>query len=154
MPSGNPNIAEAGKKNQWQPGQSGNPAGKPKGARHLRSIIQDMLGDDDFEQKLADGTILKGAPIKAITKAAIAVAQSPGKKESAAAREWLAKYGIGTRMDIDQKLEASGEVTIVLESNEPKPVVSPPTPTPPTPDQTPTTFPQLPAPNSQNQQSL
>jgi hypothetical protein len=114
MPSGNPNIAEAGKNNQWGPGQSGNPKGKPKGARHLRTIVQELLADENFEQKLKNGQTIKGVPLEAIVKVGIAKAMSGDKGWFDA----LSKYAIGTRMDIDQKLEMSGDINITFESND------------------------------------
>lgn len=90
---------DIGKSTQWQPGQSGNPAGKKPGTKHISTYIAQMMEDDEFVQKLRDGSELQGAPIKAIIKTAIAQAVS-GNKD---AREWLAKYGYGykVRHDID-----------------------------------------------------
>lgn len=100
MPSGNPKIVEAGKSTQFQPGQSGNPAGKPKGAVHLSTKIQAMLNDPNFTARLKyiDGfSDAEGAtPMEVITGAALAAAAKGDK----AAREWLAKYGYGQKVDI------------------------------------------------------
>jgi hypothetical protein len=94
---------------QFKPGQSGNPAGKPKGALHLSTHIQNMLNDDEFSMWLSDARDgfkeYKGAPIKAIIQTALIQAASKGK-EGAAAREWLAKYGYGQKLEV----EHSGEI--------------------------------------------
>jgi len=36
----------------WQPGQSGNPAGRPKDSRNLKSIIRDILEDNSIYDNL------------------------------------------------------------------------------------------------------
>lgn len=98
-----PNV---GADTQFQPGQSGNLAGKPKGAKHLSTHIQDMLNDEAFEVYLQHPTKgyepFKGAPIKAIVKTALTKAAAGDDK----AREWLAKYGYGQKFE----LEHSGEI--------------------------------------------
>lgn len=70
--------------------------GKPKGTKHISTWIQEMLNDPDFELKLKDGTILKGAPIKAIIKTAIAKGVSGDMR----AFDILGKYGFGTKLDV------------------------------------------------------
>lgn len=85
------------KDTQFKPGESGNPAGKPKGAKHLSTWIQDMMNDDEFELKLKNGELLKGAPIKAIIKTAIAKSVSGDTR----AMEWLAKHGYGEKLNIE-----------------------------------------------------
>lgn len=89
---------------QWKPGESGNPAGRPKGSKNLSQHIENMLNDPDFELKLRDGSMIKGAPIGAIIKAAIVKAIAGDMR----AFDMLAKYGYGTKMDITsggEKLE-------------------------------------------------
>lgn len=81
---------------QWQPGQSGNPAGKPPGTKHLASYIRELMTDEDFEQKLKDGTVLKGAPVEAIVRTLIIKAS----KGNLRAFDLLGKYGYGTKVDI------------------------------------------------------
>jgi hypothetical protein len=81
---------------QWQPGQSGNPAGKPKGTKHLATYIREMLTDENFEQKLKDGTVIKGAPVEAIVRALIIKAS----KGNLRAFDLLSKYGYGTKVDV------------------------------------------------------
>lgn len=43
----------------FQPGQSGNPAGRPKGSKTLKTYVQEMLRDMTDEEKL---DFLKGLP--------------------------------------------------------------------------------------------
>lgn len=85
---------------QFKPGQSGNPAGKPKGYKHISTWIQDMLNDENFTMLLSDRIAgfkeHKGAPLEAIVKVAV-IRAAEGEKES---REWLAKYGYGTKLTL------------------------------------------------------
>lgn len=87
----------------WKPGQSGNLAGKPKGAKHLSTHIQDLLNDEEFtlENFLFNGKQFKGAPIKAIVTVAIMQALQGDQKWAT----WLAKYGYGDKLDITSKGE-------------------------------------------------
>lgn len=100
MPSGNPNIAKAGENTRWQPGQTGNVEGKPKGTKHLSTWIQEMLADEAFEANVLDakkGLIeYKGAPVKAIVQVAITKAVNGDPK----AWEWLGKYGFGQKLEL------------------------------------------------------
>jgi len=70
--------------------------GKPKGTKHISTWLQEMLNDPDFELKLKDGTILKGAPLAAIIKTAVAKAVSGDMR----AFDILGKYGFGTKLDV------------------------------------------------------
>lgn len=91
---------DIGKATQFKPGQSGNPAGPKPGYKHLSTWIREMLNDDDFTAMLPDPRDgwreHKGAPVKAIVQTALIRAMQ-GEKES---REWLAKYGYGTKIDV------------------------------------------------------
>lgn len=82
-------------------GETPNPAGKPKGAKHLSTYIQELMEDKDFTVYLQHPTKgyeeYKGVPIKAIVMVAILRAAA-GDKD---AREWLAKYGYGSRVEVD-----------------------------------------------------
>ena len=99
-----------GKATQIKKGQVLNPAGRPKGAINLSTRIQNMLNDDDFTTYInhpRDGFVeFKGAPAEAIIKTAMVKAISGDDR----AREWLAKYGYGTKVEVegDQK----GELTV------------------------------------------
>lgn len=92
-----------GKDTQFKPGQSGNPAGKPKGTISLATRIQRMLNDEEFETYLSDPRDgfkhFKGAPAEAIIRTAMIKAIGGDTKSA----DWLAKYGYGT------KIELSGE---------------------------------------------
>jgi hypothetical protein len=83
----------------WKPGESGNPAGKPKGALHLSTHIQNILNDEEFEQWLTDPKEgikkFKGAPIKAMIQAMIIRASNGDTR----AFDVLAKHGYGTHVD-------------------------------------------------------
>jgi hypothetical protein len=80
----------------WQPAQSGNPNGKPKGTKHLSAHIRELLEDETFEQTLADGTLIKGAPIKAI----IMTLLTKGVAGDLKAIDLIGKYGYGTKLDL------------------------------------------------------
>lgn len=83
----------------WKPGQSGNPAGKPKGTKHLSTWIQEMMEDDQFTRKLANGRIKKEMPVKAIVSTLITKAVEGDMR----AIDLLAKYGYGTKLDLTTK---------------------------------------------------
>ena len=68
---GNPNIAELGKKTQFKPGQSGNPAGPPKGYRGAKEVLRLLLsiehksvGKDGLEKILTTEERLHLAAIR------------------------------------------------------------------------------------------
>lgn len=85
----------------WRPGQSGNPAGKPKGTKHFSTWIQEMMEDDQFTRKLSNGKTKKELPVKAIVSTLIAKALGGDMK----AIDLLAKYGYGSKFDITSKNE-------------------------------------------------
>lgn len=89
-----------GKATQFKPGQSGNPAGRPPGVKRLSTWIREMLNDEEFIALIPDVREgykeFKGRPVEAIIKTAMVRALA-GEKES---REWLAKYGYGTKIDV------------------------------------------------------
>ena len=97
----NPNPTPPPEETRWKKGQSGNPNGKPKGSKHISTHIQEMLNDPDFELKLKDGSIIKGRPMEAILKTAVAKAVSGDMR----AFDMLGKYGYGTKLDITSEGE-------------------------------------------------
>lgn len=92
---------DVGAATQFKPGQSGNPAGRPKGSKNLSTLIQNMLMDEEFTTMLPDARDgwkeFKGAPAKAIVHTAMIRAIQGDLK----AAEWLAKYGHGTKVEVD-----------------------------------------------------
>lgn len=90
-----------GKATQFKPGQSGNPEGPKPGYKHLSTHIQDLLNDEGFETWLPDVREgfkeYKGAPIKAIVRTAMIKAMTGDMKSA----DWLAKYGYGTKVEVD-----------------------------------------------------
>ncbi len=80
----------------WPPGVSGNPKGKPKGARHISTWVQEILEDENFTYKLAGGKKKTGAPLKAILQVLVIKALEGDTR----AFDLLCKYGYGQRHDI------------------------------------------------------
>lgn len=106
MPSGNPKIAEAGKKTRWKKGERPAGAGKPKGSKHINTWIQELLEDEDFVTQIRDGYELKeykGAPLKAMILAQVKLAVNGDTK----AFDALAKYGWTKKIETD--LTTNGE---------------------------------------------
>lgn len=96
---------DVGKATQFKPGQSGNPAGKPPGTKHLSTHIQELLNDEEFTTTIRKGLKIeeyKGAPIKAIVGAQIALAVQGDQK----AFDLLGKYGYGSKLDLTTDGEA------------------------------------------------
>lgn len=85
---------------RWKPGQSGNPAGKKPGTKHLSTHIQEMMNDPEFELLLSHPLrgveTVKGRPVLAIVKTAMLKAAA-GDKQWA---DWLANNGWKQQLDI------------------------------------------------------
>lgn len=94
------------KDTQFQPGRSGNPKGKPKGAKHISTWIQEMLNDEEFQTLLSDPRDgwkeYKGAPLRAIIKTMSIKAMQGDVK----AFDALAKHGYSQNI----KIEHSGRL--------------------------------------------
>lgn len=94
---------------KFQPGESGNPNGLPKGYKHINTWVQEILHDENFEAWITDpkeGVIkFKGAPIKAIIKAQTIKAVHGDTK----AYDSLVKSGFIMKTEQEQ----TGTVTIV-----------------------------------------
>jgi len=94
----NPNPkTEQLKDTQWRTGESGNPAGKPKGTKHLSTWIREVMEDESFECRLRDGTMLKDVPVKVVVNVLVTRAVNGDLR----AFDLLAKYGYGTKVDIE-----------------------------------------------------
>lgn len=109
------------KDTQFKKGVSGNPAGLPKGTKHISTWIQEMSQDEDFTTWLNDvkeGFIeYKGAPLKAIIKTTLNKAVA-GDKD---AREWLAKYGWKKEIDVTTNGESIQPVLVKFIGEDGKP---------------------------------
>lgn len=85
---------------QFEPGQSGNPAGQKPGTKHLSTWIQNMMNDEKFELFVTDPKVgykkYEGAPVKAIVTVALTKAAAGDTKWA----DWLAKYGFGTKLEL------------------------------------------------------
>lgn len=95
----------------WQPGQSGNPTGKPKGTKHISTWIQNILEDGNFTYKLRGKKTKTGAPLKAILEALVIKALEGDMR----AFDLLCKYGYGQKYDVtskDEKISFSWDVGI------------------------------------------
>jgi hypothetical protein len=79
----------------WKKGQSGNPKGKPKGTRHLGTIIRDMLDDPKFAYQVK-GVEVRGNAAEAMVATLIIKAIQGDIR----AFDTLAKYGYGTKLDL------------------------------------------------------
>lgn len=100
---------DIGASTQFKPGESGNPAGRPEGAKSLSTHIKELLNDESFKAWVPDARegvkLFEGAPIKAILQA-LAIRAMAGDTK---AFDALAKYGYGTKIDLtsgDQPLRA------------------------------------------------
>lgn len=125
-----PNV---GKDTRFQRGQSGNPAGRRKGP-NLSTHIQKMLDDPNFIDRLSEkikarivdaegpDPEFQDIPTKAIITTAIIEAIDPTNdyKARQAAREWLAKYGYGTKVDITSKGERIAETPKIISVIQPR----------------------------------
>ena len=93
---GNPQYLQT-----WKKGQSGNPAGRPKGSPDLSTRIRRMLDDPNFTTEMIgkDGSrvTFKGNPAEAIIKTAILKSMSGDQKWA----EWLAKHGYGNKQILE-----------------------------------------------------
>lgn len=99
MPN-NPNAIDNLK--PFKPGQSGNPAGKPKGIIHLSTIIQELSDNIDWDKTtLKSKEELQKKYGKNGFKALVYVAFSKGMSGDVKAMEWLAKHGYGERIKLE-----------------------------------------------------
>lgn len=89
---------------QWQPGQSGNPKGKPKGTRNFTTIIREMVENPKYKVRLKDGTVVKNPGVlvahSMLTKAL---------EGDVAAATWLTKYGYGDKLVSEIDVTSNGE---------------------------------------------
>ena len=106
-----PNI---GKDTQFKPGQSGNPNGVPKGTKHLKTIIQDIGHNIDWDKTtLKDKAAMKERYGNNAWKALTYVAFTKAMAGDTKAMDWLAKNGYGTNLDITSEGKS---INIIIDS--------------------------------------
>lgn len=89
------------KDTQFKPGESGNPKGKPKGSKHLSTIIQELANDIDWDKTtLKNKEELKQKYGKNGFKAVAYVALTKAMTGDVQAMKWLAENGYGKHLDI------------------------------------------------------
>lgn len=113
---------------QFKAGESGNPKGRPKG-KSLSKTIQELLDDENFIERLdqkikerfgegVDGPDpeFQGTPMRAMITTAVIEAIDPTlqPKARASAREWLGKYGFGTKVDVTSKGERISDAPKII----------------------------------------
>lgn len=77
----------------WQPGQSGNPAGRKPGSKNISTIVQELLDDEANAALLAKSSIaelVQGMPTS-YAKAVVLVAIQKALKGDMRAAIWLAE---------------------------------------------------------------
>lgn len=94
-----------GKATQFKPGVSGNPAGLPKGTKHINTWIQEIVTDPEFEATIVDpkkGFVeYKGAPLIAILKSLSHIALThPDYGVRLKSMDMLMKYGWPTKNEV------------------------------------------------------
>lgn len=96
---------------QFKPGVSGNPAGKPKGSKHISTYIQEFMEDENFTARILDPNIglqdYSGPAVKAIIQVAVVKAVNGDAK----AMDWVARYGWSQKIEN----EHSGETKLIIE---------------------------------------
>ena len=101
MAFGTDTPPEVGAKTQFKPGESGNPAGKPKGTKHITTYIQELMEDEKFEARILDPKMgivdYKGAPIHAVLQVMLVKAVN-GDKDF---MDMLMKYGWTKKTELD-----------------------------------------------------
>ena len=96
----NPNAIppEHGK---FKPGQSGNPAGKPKGTKHLSTLIREIGENIDWSKTtLKNKDQMKELYGNNGWKAIVYVAMTKAMAGDPQAMKWLAENGFGKNIDI------------------------------------------------------
>lgn len=92
---------------KFKPGESGNPEGKPKGSRHLSTIIRELENNIDWSKtNLKNKDELNQRFGKNGFKAVVYVALTKAIAGDTKAMEWLAKHGYGTNIDITSNGES------------------------------------------------
>ncbi|RYF29468.1 MAG: hypothetical protein EOO17_01190 [Chloroflexi bacterium] len=94
MSNSNPNTQQL-KATQWKRGVSGNPLGKPKGTRHVSTLIRTLLESPSTMYTLDNNTTV--IPIEAIIGAMVSKAANGDVR----AFEVLVRYGYGAKIEVE-----------------------------------------------------
>lgn len=89
----------------FKPGQSGNPAGRPKGIKNWSVIVQNLLGDEELFEKVIASDKNKPAWLdqlknKNAASAIVVAMQIRAVGGDNRAADWLRKTGFGDKLDI------------------------------------------------------
>lgn len=97
----NPNPVPPPEETRWKPGQSGNPDGKPKGSKHLSTLIREIGENVDWSKTtLKNKDQLKEKYGNNGWKAIVYVAITKAMAGDPQAMKWLAENGFGKHLDI------------------------------------------------------
>lgn len=119
-----PNL---GADTRFKPGESGNPKGRPKG-KTLSATIQEMMNDEGFIDRLHDKVkkrfvqgdgpdpVYQSTPMKAMITIAMIEAMDPSAPPQVRkdARNYLATFGWGTKVDVTSKGERISETPKIV----------------------------------------
>lgn len=102
------------KDTQFKPGESGNPDGKPKGAKHLKTLIQEIGNNIEWDKTtLKDKAQMKELYGNNAWKALTYVAFTKAMAGDPKAMDWLSKNGYGQNLDITSNGETMPSINIV-----------------------------------------
>lgn len=93
----NPDISEYGVNTRFQPGVSGNPAGRPKGSKNKRTLVKKMIEDPYFDWSMLSQKRAKELEAMYDT-VGVAIAYKmiiEAMSGNVRAAEWLRKTGYG-----------------------------------------------------------
>jgi hypothetical protein len=120
MPNPNPKTENL---KSWKPGESGNPKGAIKGRPTLKTIIKNMLEDEDIDWKktsLNDTAKLENKYGKNGWKALVYVAFSKGMSGDMRAMDWLRRAQYGDKINLIDE-EGNTAPIFVYDLSRPKP---------------------------------
>jgi hypothetical protein len=91
-------------KTQWKHGQSGNPAGKPKGTKSLSTIVRRLLADEQLLDTLwgdKKPDWFEALPNKRVADAIVVIMVIKALDGDMRAADWLRKTGYGTKIEVE-----------------------------------------------------
>lgn len=129
----NPNPTPPPKDKQWKPGQSGNPAGRPKGIKSFANIVRVVLADENLVDKVTNSKNQKWLamlPEKNVANAVVVAMVVKALEGDAHAADWLRKTGYGDKLDIttdghELPVPILGGASMAVINTKPKPTAAP-----------------------------